>query len=415
MLIHYLKNKVFGYEENGIMIKEICRQIEDRIQKQHIKDMDGIQLFMISAQYPGLWLEHVYDSVIYAKMDKSKLYLARNAIDAFVDNQRGGQYPFRVIKKDGKVVFEYTQIQECVSFVTLALEVAEMINDEEYYKKIYNSGKNWIEWLENNRMTMKKGLIEMFMGYDTGHDGSGRFEGMMYKLNNYLPDGSIADAAVLPEKCDVAPILAVDMNCNFYGDITAVAKLAEKLGYEEEARAWTDKAQKVKEKLFEICYDKEDAFFYDVDKHGNKRKYLSSTIFHLFLEKVLDKEKDKEIINEIYKRHIKNKNEFWTKYPFPSMAICDKSCENHDLSNCWGYYTQGLIILRCIRWMDYYGFSDDFDYICNQWQKSWTNCFDYFKLGQELDPITGKPTNSSEWYSSCMLMYLYIAKRFGEI
>ena len=170
-----------------------------------------------------------------------------------------------------------------------------------------------------------------------------------------------------------------------------------------------------KEKLFEICYDKEDAFFYDVDKHGNKRKYLSSTIFHLFLEKVLDKEKDKEVINEIYKRHIKNKNEFWTKYPFPSMAICDKSCENHDLSNCWGYYTQGLIILRCIRWMDYYGFSDDFDYICNQWQKSWTNCFDYFKLGQELDPITGKPTNSSEWYSSCMLMYLYIAKRFGEI
>ena len=396
------------------MINEICDKIEERIESRHIKDMGKTKLFMISTQYPGLWLEHVYDSVLYAKTDKSKLYLAKNAIDIFVDNQRDGQYPFRVIKQNGKVVFEYTQIQECVSFVTLALEVAEMIDDEDYYKKIYKSGKAWIKWLENNRMTMKKGLIEMFIGYDTGHDESGRLEGLAYKWNNYLPDGTIADASVLPEGCDVAPVVAVDMNCNFFGDITALSRLAEKLGHAEEAEDWRNMAQRVKDKLFEICYDKEDAFFYDVDKNGNKRKYLSSTIFHLFLEKVLDKEKDKDIISEIYTRHIKNKNEFWTNYPFPSMAVCDESCKHHGASNCWGYYTQGLIVLRCTRWMDYYGMSEDFDYICRQWQKSWTDHFDSFKLGQELDPITGEPTDSSEWYSSCMIMYLYIARRLGN-
>ena len=37
-----------------------------------------------------------------------------------------------------------------------------------------------------------------------------------------------------------------------------------------------------------------------------------------------------------------------------------------------------------------------------------------FKLGQELDPITGKPTKSSQWYSSCMLMYLYAAQRLKK-
>ena len=37
--------------------------------------------------------------------------------------------------------------------------------------------------------------------------------------------------------------------------------------------------------------------------------------------------------------------------------------------------------------------------------------FDDLKLGQELDPITGIPTKSSEWYSSTMLMYLYATQR----
>ena len=34
------------------------------------------------------------------------------------------------------------------------------------------------------------------------------------------------------------------------------------------------------------CFDEEDAFFYDVDRSGCKRKHKSSTTFHLFLERV---------------------------------------------------------------------------------------------------------------------------------
>ena len=393
------------------MIKQICNEIKERIENIHIKKFGEKELLLISSQYAGLWLEHVYDAVLYAKMDKTKLYLAKNTIEIFIDNQKDGQYPFRVIEQNGKIIFEYSQIQECVSFVTLALEVAEMLDDNEFYQKIYDSGVKWIAWLENNRMTLKKGLVEMFVGFDTGHDNSGRLEGISCKGNYILPDGEHANASVLPQGDEVVPIIAVDMNCNFYGNMMALSKIAEKLGDFHNADFWKNKAQGVKAKLFVICYDEKDVFFYDVDKNGNKRKYLSSTIFHLFLENLLDKESDRELIDKIYTRHIKNEKEFWTGYPFPSMAICDKSCEGHADFNCWGYYTQGLIVLRCIRWMDYYGMSKDFDYICKQWIEAWTRCFDYFKFGQEIDPITGNPTKSSEWYSSCMLMYLYAADR----
>ena len=397
------------------MTDKICEEIWERLQNKHIRSFGGKELLQISEQYAGVWLEHVYDAVLYAKLDKSKLYIARNTIEIFIDNQIDGQYPFCVKIVDDKVRCGYSQIQECVSFLTLAYEVSEMLNSREFDLKVYKSGVEWVNWLKANRMTMGTGLTEMFVGYDTGHDNSGRLEGLVCKGNYVLPDGTRANAAVLPENEETAPVIAVDMNCNFFGNLTALSKFARKLGLMEEAVMWEDEAKGVKKKLIEVCYDEADAFFYDVDKKGNKRRYLSCTIFHLFMEKVLDRDEDKELIEKLKQRHIMNENEFMTEYPFPSMAVNDASCECHDDFNCWGYFTQGLIVLRCIRWMDYYNMSEEFDYICGQWLKAWTDCFEYFKLGQELDPHTGKPTKSSEWYSSCMLMYYYAAERLSKI
>ena len=183
--------------------------------------------------------------------------------------------------------------------------------------------------------------------------------------------------------------------------------MANELGEKESALDWQNQANAVKEQLFSLCFNKEDCFFYDVDKNGNQRKYLSSTIFHLFLEGVLDREKDADLIAELYEKHLSNPNEFATPYPYPSMAVSDPSCKDKTDFNCWGYYTQGLIALRATLWMQQYGFDKEFDYLCNQWLKAWTEHFDKIKMGQELHPITGVPTNSSEWYSSTMLFYMF--------
>lgn len=404
---------------NKDRVKAIYEEVMTKIKDVHIacfKDMDK-PLFLISEQYPGLWMEHTYDSVFFAKMEPSYIEVAESAINLFVDRQKdNGQMPFTVMdgnKRPGlppEKMVGFGQIQECVSFLTLALEVYEMNKDKAFLEKVYNAGVKWNKWFRKYRMTTNRGLIEMFVGYDTGHDNSGRLEGMACK-GNYSVNGVTQTADVLPPDDGITPILAVDMNCNFYADEMALSKMAEILGKDEEAKAWKASAKAVKEKLFEHCYDEKDAFFYDVDRNGNKRKYKSSTIFHLFLEKVLDKEEDKDVIERIYKEHIKNPKEFWTGYPFPSMAINDPSVEGHKDFNCWGYYTQGLIVLRCSRWMDYYGWSEDYEYILSKWLESWTEHYDEIKLAQEIDPITGIPTKSSEWYSSCMLNYVYAARR----
>ena len=402
---------------NKEKIINICSEITDRIEKVHIGCFKGMDrpLFLISDTYPGVWLEHVYDAVFYATLEPSSVELAKNTVNFFMDYQtEEGQLPCflldpaKALNRPSYV--GYSQIQECVSFPQLCLEVCEMSKDRQLLERSYASAMAWVGWLTKYRMTTGRGLVEMFVGYDTGHDNSGRLNGLSCH-GNYTKNGEHVNAGILPENDNVAPILAVDMNCNFYAAHKSLEKMALMLGRNDEAKAWSQKAKEIKKKLFEICYDEKDAFFYDVDKNGNKRKYLSSTIFHLFLEKVLDRDEDTAIINEIYTRHIKNPEEFWTYCPFPSMAVCDPSCENHNPNNCWGYYSQGLIALRCTRWMDFYGMNADFDVLCEKWLEAWTGCYDELKLGQELDPLTGKPTQCSQWYSSCMLFYIYAAKR----
>ena len=393
-------------------VRKIAHIASDRIQKIHIGWFNGLDkpLFLISEAYPGLWLEHAYDAVFYASMKPEYVYLAENTVNFFINRQtEEGQLPFAVMR-NGSV--RYAQIQECVSFYSLCLQVYRMNHDAALLAKAYESGKRWDAWLRRYRMTTRRGLVEMFFGYDTGHDNSGRLEGMACP-GNYIVDGVEQNAGVLPPDDGVTPILAVDMNANFYGNERALAEMARLLARGEEAAGWEASAQRVKEKLFEHCFDEEDAFFYDVDRHGRKRKYKSSTIFHLFLERVLDPEVDKALINRIYREHIKNPEEFWTPYPFPSMAVNDPSCVHHADRNCWGYYTMGLIVLRATRWMDAYGWGTDYDTICEKWLEAWTRQFDMVPLGQEIDPITGEATPCSPWYSSGMLSYLYAAHRLG--
>lgn len=419
----YMKDKAKLVNSKITKINKCYTEAIKKITDEHIGCFQGMDkpLFLISMQYPGLWMEHVYDSVFLARLEPDFVNVAENAINIFIDRQRdNGQLPFCVM--DGNKVHEkindesrlYAQIQECVSFFTLALEVFEMNKDIRFLEKVYNSGKKWDEWLRKYRMTSHRGLIEMFVGFDTGHDNSGRLEGMACK-GKYCVDGVPQNAGVLPPDDGVIPILAVDMNCNFYGNEKALARMAGILGKNEEAEAWERSAAEIKAKIFEYCYDEKDAFFYDVDRSGNKRKYKSSTIFHLFMERVLDKEDDKEIIDRIYREHIKNPNEFWTPFPFPSMAVNDPSVKNHVKFNSWGYYTQGLIVLRCSRWMDHYGYTEDYDYILGKWLDAWTSGYENVKFAQEIDPISGEPTKSSEWYSSCMLSYVYAARRLGFV
>ena len=401
--------------------REYAREIEERIETIHIGCFKGMEkpLFLISNQYPGVWLEHVYDSIFYTTMYPQGAAVAKNTIEAFLDRQtKLGQFPCFIwdagrTSAPARELVGYSQIQECVSFMGLCLKFCRMTGDRELLARCYAAGTRWVDWLKTHRMTRGTGLVEMFVGYDTGHDESGRLLGMACP-GNYVLEGERMNAAVMPPEDGITPITPVDMNANYFGTLTALANMAEALGKPAEAEGWKTEAREHKTRFIAACYEPADGWFYDLDKFGRKRPCRSSTLLHLFLEHVLDPAADGDMVERIYREHIKNPREFWTPYPFPAMAADDPTARVHKPKNSWGYFSQGLIALRCTLWMDDYGWGADFDRLCERWVEAWTDCYDRLKFGQELDPFTGEPSPSSEWYSSTMLFYLYAVKRLSS-
>ena len=92
-------------------VQQICREIEDRINSVHVGCFKGKTepLLLISETYPGIWLEHVYDSVFFAKLDSKKLYLAENTVELFIQYQKeNGQLPCFVCDGNRKKICPQT-------------------------------------------------------------------------------------------------------------------------------------------------------------------------------------------------------------------------------------------------------------------------------------------------------------------
>ena len=390
-------------------ILEKARLVRQRIHDVHIKqfpDQPG-PVFLISNAYPGVWLEHVYDAISFARLEPAMAHIARNQVLLFLRNQKPyGRLPFQVIDMSNprsnhyKEAVGYNQIQECVSFARLCLEAAQLTGDRALLEEAYAGCAKWDDWQCQNRMTLNTGLIELFCLYDTGHDHSARLDGIPVKC----PDDEGRVCADHP----ALPILAPDMNAVFYGSRKALAEMAELLGKPDEAAQWWQKAETVKQAMLARLYDAQDEFFYDADKNGNHRKFRSIHISNVLSERV----PDEEMAQRIYERHMKNPKEFWTPYPFPSMSISDPGSKQDRDGNSWGFYSQGLTTLRAMRWMDDYGHGDDLEYLMSRWVKAFTESQE-MNFSQELHPITGKLSRSSEWYSSSMLVFLHAIRRLG--
>lgn len=123
-------------------ILERYEQAKKRIEDFHIRtfpEQPG-PIFLISTAYPGVWMEHAFDAVCYARLNPDSSLakdVARSQMLLFLRNQRpDGHLPFNVVDTSlntGRLhPVGYSQIQECVSFARLCLEVYEITGDMDF-------------------------------------------------------------------------------------------------------------------------------------------------------------------------------------------------------------------------------------------------------------------------------------------
>mgnify|MGYP003296898357 CR=1 FL=1 len=225
--------------------KDFSSEVKNRLIQYHVKPFGdkNKEMILISDTYRGVWLEHAYDSIMLATLYPEYTHVSINTMETFIDYQKeDGQLPFAITSPSQDFYkLGFTQIQEVVSFTSLCKKVYLMTGNKKFLQKSYLACKKWDSWLRKYRMTTNRGLIEMFVGYDTGHDNSGRLQGMTYPARYERNE-----AKILPPNDSVIPILAVDMNANFYGTEKTLSWMAKELGLIQESQEWEESAKLIK-------------------------------------------------------------------------------------------------------------------------------------------------------------------------
>lgn len=372
------------------------------LQEKHRAALDGLAantrsvygfeapVLVEGGSYRGIWLEcGPLEGLVYGRYAPD---VARANHEVFFHHQRADGYlPFMI--SGDKVGTE--SIQMVVPIAATALETADLTRDEAFLARAYTACARWDDWLAAHRNTRGTGLCEMFCQFDTGHDGSPRLAG----LPPGCPEG---DAAMCPVSATM-PYLAPDLSATVYGGRVALAAMADRLGRSHEAAMWQERADAIRRLILEICYDPEDAFFYDVDAQGNFVKIRSDLITRVFGEHVVDQ----ALFDRIYARHIRRPESFWTPYPLPSIAADDPAFEQKLPRNSWGGASQALTALRAPRWFTHYGRADDLRHLMGRWVEAIVRAPDFM---QQMNPWTGA-FSTSAGYSPAMCVLIDFVTR----
>ncbi len=184
-----------------------------------------------------------------------------------------------------------------------AKRIFEKENDVEFVAKIFDSLEKNNRWWLTARMT-RFGVISCADGLETGQDNSPRF--------------------------DKGAVLAVDMNSYLLNQLKVTAEFAKVLGFEDKARHWQEKAEKLDSNMVKWLYDEEKNLFFDADAvTGVKQTLITSSGFiPLWAEVSISKEK----IENMIKSWLLNPEYFYSDVPFPSVAYTEKA---YDAADWW--------------------------------------------------------------------------------
>lgn len=336
--------------------------------------------------YPGIWLESgPLEAAVYGRFFPEVAVASHQIF--FYYQREDGWLPYN-IRADNRVGF--SQIQMVVPIAATAWETAQATGREDFLLQAYEACARWDAWLMANRNTRGTGLCELFCEFDTGHDHSPRVQG----LPRACPGGDARNCADVRN----LPWLAPDLSATVYGGRVALAAMASALGRRLESEAWQERAENLRAEIVRLCYDPQDAFFYDVDVAGNVNRVRGDAITRVFGEHV----PDQDLFDQVYQRHIKDPQAFWTPYPLPSIAANDPSFDRSLPLNSWGGATQALTALRAPRWLLHYGKADDLRHLMTRWVTALLRA-DGFQ--QQMNPWTGE-LSTSPGYSPAMCVFI---------
>ena len=112
----------------------------------------------------------------------------------------------------------------------------------------------------------------------------------------------------------------VDLACELYRELRAMALIASRLGKADEAKEWNWRAEKLAALVNSVLWDEEDGFYYDRDElTGQRIKVKSVSGFFPLWVGIASPLQAKRLVEA----HLLNPKEFWTPYPVATYALTE--------------------------------------------------------------------------------------------
>lgn len=246
------------------------------------------------AFYVGAWL---WDSALHAIAFRHiDAELARNQIRVMLANQLpDGMLPDAIF--DEGIVSEighpiHAKVTKPPIMAWAALKVNETDPNLDFLKEIYEPLKRENAWWFEYNDDDNDGVVQYTHPYSSG-----------------LDDSPLWDHGLPVESPDINTYLVIQMN--------SLAKMAELIGRDDEAKEWRRKADELTQRMIEHLWDEEKGIF---NALHNEKPIPVLTPFNLYpmWTGQLPKEMNQRLL-----AHLQDPSEFWGRFALPTVAYND--------------------------------------------------------------------------------------------
>lgn len=345
--------------------------------------------------YHGCWLEST-GTINTELLGRFLPAIATATYSAFAQHQRDdGLFPYKITPQGPA----FNQIQLVTPLARCVWNHFRLNRlDDDWLSQMFGAMSRYDAWLARYRDTQRTGAVEAFSTYDTGHDLSSRFW--------HVPDSPFGND---PTRYDpdnpVLPFIAPDLTANVACQRDYLAEIADHLG--GDGNAWRQKAEASRTALFEQCYDPDDAFFYDRDRHGRLVRIQSDNLLRVLASEI----GDAEFFEESLERYLLNTRKFFAKFPLTSIALDDPRFDPTFGQNSWNGPSNFLTLIRTPHAFEHHGHHVELTWIM---QPVLSALFNADRFPQTLSPFSGE-AGFTEKYSPSILCLLDFIERLSGI
>ena len=244
--------------------------------------------------YIGAWQwDNFFHALAYRHVDPR---LAHDQLRILLDHQReDGMIP-DAIHDEGTVTHLDFPVEADVTKPPLlgwaAWKLYEVDNDREFLDEIYGPLIRWNNW--------------WFEKNDLDHNGLCEYQ---HPFSSGLDDSPLWDCGM--------PVESPDLNSYLCLQQDALSRIADVVGEKQEATLWSQRAAEIANLMIQQCWDDQTGVFWP--RHAGERVEVLTpfNLFPLITGRMPTAIADKLVA------HLTDPNEFWTRFPAPSVALSD--------------------------------------------------------------------------------------------